>query len=57
MRHLKESNMSYWQHWVGAIKMSLALFIHAWFPFWYTTYASDKLKDRNETKKETSKVN
>lgn len=49
MNHWEENNMSYWEHWLEAIKMSLALFVHAWIPSLYTTYVSDKLKNRNET--------
>jgi len=46
MKHLKEVKMGYWEHWYDAIKMSLAMFIHAWIPSLYTTYVSDKLKNR-----------
>ena len=49
MKHWEKNNMSYWEHWLDAMKMSLSLFIHAWFPFLFTTYVSDKLKNRNET--------
>ena len=40
MRHLKDNNMTYWQHWWLAISSSAALFIHAWFPFILENYAS-----------------
>ena len=43
MSHLKEQNMSYWEHWFGAIKLSLALFIHAWLPDVLKDYASKEL--------------
>ncbi len=32
MRHLKNNNVSYTHHWIRAMKMSIALFIHAWIP-------------------------
>jgi hypothetical protein len=44
MRHLKENNMSYPTHWWRAMSMSVALFIHAWVPNWFSTYASDKMR-------------
>tara|TARA_R100001163_G_C5030766_1_gene171033 strand:+ start:326 stop:466 length:141 start_codon:yes stop_codon:yes gene_type:complete len=45
MSHLKENNMSYWKHWWRAIKISLALFIHAWLPNVLTDYASKELNN------------
>ena len=50
MRHLNENNMTYWQHWWLAISCSIALFIHAWFPFILADYASDKICSRHEKK-------
>jgi|TARA_R100001509_G_C4854549_1_gene211235 hypothetical protein len=44
-KHLKESKMGYWEHWYRAIKLSGALFVHAWLPDVLTTYASETLKD------------
>ena len=44
MSHLKENNMSYWEHWWRAIKISLALFIHAWLPDVLSDYASKELE-------------
>ena len=44
MKHLKESNMGYGEHLVRAMSMSIALFIHAWIPDAFPTYASDKMK-------------
>jgi hypothetical protein len=44
MRHLKETNMSYGQHFTRAMSMSLALFVHAFIPNAFPTYASDKMK-------------
>ena len=46
MKHLKESNMSYTQHFVRAMSMSIALFVHAFIPILFETYASDKMNDR-----------
>ena len=43
MRHLKDNNMTYWQHWWLAISSSAALFIHAWFPFILENYASKNI--------------
>ena len=33
--HLKQNNTTYYKHWLRAIKLSSALFIHAFFPFIY----------------------
>jgi len=44
-KHLKENNMSYKQHWMRAMCMSIALFVHAWVPSLFPTYASDKMKE------------
>ena len=43
MGHLKDNNVTYWYHWRFAMKVSLALFIHAWFPNVLEDYASNKL--------------
>ena len=43
MRHLKEVNMGYWEHWWRAMKKSYALWFHAWFPSLYKDYASKEL--------------
>ena len=45
MSHLEENNISYWKHWWRAIKISLALFIHAWLPNVLTDYASKELNN------------
>ena len=44
VKHLKDNDMSYFQHWYRAMTMSIALFIHAWLPSVLETYASDKMK-------------
>ena len=52
MKHLKENNMGYWQHWYIAMSSSIALFIHAWFPNLLKYYASNKIcPKRNEKSK------
>jgi len=45
MKHLKDNNMSYTQHWWRAMSMSIALFIHAFIPNAFPTYASEKMKE------------
>jgi len=45
MSHLRENNIGYWEHWWRAIKISGALFIHAWFPNVLSDYASKELND------------
>ena len=45
MKHLDENNMSYSQHWWRAMSMSIALFIHAFIPPLFPTYASEKMKE------------
>jgi hypothetical protein len=45
MNHLKENGTTYWKHWRHAMSMSLALFIHAWFPNILTDYASKKMEE------------
>ena len=43
IKHLKENNIGYWSHWGRAIKISGALFIHAWLPDVLSDYASKEL--------------
>jgi hypothetical protein len=43
IKHLKENNTTYKDHWWRAMSMSVALFIHAWMPSLFPTYASDKM--------------
>jgi hypothetical protein len=45
MSHLRETNMGYWEHWWRAMKCSLALFIHAWYPNILEDYASKELQN------------
>jgi len=47
MKHLKEHNMGYWEHWWRAMKLSMALYIHAWLPDVLSDYASKELKDES----------
>ena len=46
MKHLKENNMTYPEHFKRAMSMSLALFIHAFIPNMFPTYASNKMRDK-----------
>lgn len=43
--HLKENKLGYWNHWWRAMKLSGALFIHAFLPDVLTDYASKELSD------------
>ena len=47
MRHLKDNNMTYWQHWWLAISSSAALFIHGWFPNILENYASKNILSKH----------
>ena len=47
IKHLAENNMTYRAHWWRAMSMSVALFIHAWIPSLFQTYASDKMKQNH----------
>ena len=44
IKHLKEQNMGYCEHWLRAMKLSFALFIHAFIPDLFSDYASKELK-------------
>ena len=46
MKHLKDTGLGYFSHWFEAMTYSLVLFIHAWLPDYYSTYVSDKIKER-----------
>jgi len=46
VKHLKENNTTYKSHWGRAMSMSVALFIHAWIPSLFLTYASDKMDQK-----------
>ena len=43
MKHLKESNMNYVQHWWLATSCGIVLLIHAWFPFLLKNYVSKRV--------------
>ena len=45
MKHLKENNTNYFSHFFRAMKLSIALFIHAFIPPLFPDYASSKLSD------------
>ena len=47
MKHLEENNTTYKSHWLRAMSMSVTLFIHAWIPSLFPTYASDKMKSES----------
>lgn len=49
MRHLENNSVSYIHHWKRAMKMSIALFIHAWIPNCLEYYASEQLKKVNDS--------
>jgi len=46
IKHLKENNTTYKDHWWRAMSMSMALFVHAWVPSLFPTYASDKMNHK-----------
>jgi len=48
IKHLRENNMTYKDHWWRAMSMSVALFIHAWVPSLFPTYASDKMNHKTD---------
>jgi len=45
IKHLKENKVGYFKHWWRAMRISLALFIHAWLPDVLSDYASKELND------------
>lgn len=45
MKHLKDNNTTYYKHFIRAMSMSIALFIHAFIPNAFPTYASDKMNE------------
>lgn len=47
-KHTKEQGMSYWKHWWRAMKLSGALFIHAWIPDVLKDYASKELHNEDK---------
>ena len=49
--HLQENKVGYWEHWRFAMKLSIALFIHAWLPDVLTDYASKKILEQHKKKK------
>ena len=53
MKHLEENNTTYKTHWCRAMSMSVALFIHAWIPSLFPTYASDKMNQDQDPKSTT----
>jgi hypothetical protein len=47
-KHIKDNNISYWEHWYNSTKIGLALLVHAWFPDILTDYASKNLCKETE---------
>ncbi|MCH9657882.1 hypothetical protein K0U27_04150 [archaeon] len=43
IEHIEENKTTYKDHWWRAMLMSIALFVHAWIPSLFPTYASDKM--------------
>ena len=48
IKHLEENNITYKSHWWRAMSMSVALFVHAWAPSLFPTYASDKMNQNHD---------
>ncbi len=49
MGHLKDNNTTYFRHLALALRLSLALFIHAFIPSILQNYVSDRIcKDKNK---------
>ena len=44
-KHLKDGNIGYLEHWWRAMKISGALFIHAFLPDVLSDYASKELNN------------
>ena len=49
-KHLKEQNLTYFEHWLTATKCGIALLIHAWLPFVLEDYASNKICKNKQDK-------
>ena len=45
--HLRDTNISYIAHWYRAMKLSIALLIHAFIPPILSDYASKELEKKN----------
>ena len=50
-KHLKEQNLTYFEHWLTATKCGIALLIHAWFPFVLEDYASKRICKKKKSAK------
>ena len=49
MGHLRDNNISYWRHLAFALRLSLALFIHAFIPSVLKNYVTSKIcKEKNK---------
>ena len=49
-KHLQDNNMGYLEHWWRAMKISGALFIHAFLPDVLSDYASKELNNDNNNR-------
>ena len=49
IKHLKDKNIGYWEHWLIATKCGIALLIHAWLPFILEDYASKNICKKDYT--------
>lgn len=56
MQHLRTVGMTYWQHLVHAWAMGWALIVHGVFPFWFETYASDRMRAAQRALDERTKT-
>ena len=54
MNHLEENNMSYLEHWWRAMKISGALFVHAFLPDILSDYASKEINNNEYNKSATT---
>lgn len=45
--HLRDTNISYIRHWYRAMKLSIALLIHAFIPPILSDYASKELEKKD----------
>jgi hypothetical protein len=56
MKHLREKQVGYWQHWSIATRAGLALLVHAWLPDVLSDYASRLICPDREKEEKTRGV-
>lgn len=56
MKHLKEKDIGYWNHWWVAMRAGFGLLIHAWFPNLLPNYASQLICHNTESEDHKEKV-